>query len=199
MIPEQENLTRELRQLVTELSLISHVSGVAYDGKASKATDEHIGGKKPPGGEQDRPHPPRDDDPKAWAAYRDELESWRSSYQRFTPTYFNDELRKCETTTRLRELRDQAASALAAWRRAPIPPGGEPASMADPQWKRWVIEEHWTTTQIVNRYGCSRQYVHQLRSTDRTKPAIHVPPSKAKDIRENPQSPSGLSSKVLDA
>ena len=51
--------------------------------------------------------------------------------------------------------------------------------MADPQWKRWVIEGHWEVKQIVNRYGCSRQYVHQLRTTDK-----HIEPPKVKDIRE---------------
>lgn len=185
MNADQDQAWRELRQAVAALTLISHVSGIAYDGKASKATDEHIGGKKPTGGELDRPHRPRDDDPKAWAAYHEDLGSWQTSYQRFTPSYFTEEMRKCGTVTRLLELRDQATSALEAWKRTPVPAGGEPGSMADPQWKRWVIEGHWTTTQIVNRFGCSRQYVSQLRNTDRTKLMLHVEPPKAKDIRES--------------
>lgn len=38
-----------------------------------------------------------------------------------------------------------------------------PASMADPQWKRWVAESTATLATIAGWYSCSPQYVHEVR------------------------------------
>lgn len=150
----------ELRQAVAELSTVSHARGTDFEAKGARDSSESIGGRRPPGTDREYPD-------------RSEVDAWRESHYSHTPDYFRAEASRVRTVVELERLVVLARAAVTAWRRMPLPPGGEPASMADPQWKRWVIEGNWTATQIVNRYGCSRQYVYQLRNTDR-----HIEPPK---------------------
>lgn len=157
----------ELRTLVARLGLVSHISGVAYDAKIAKPTDEAKGGRRPAGSDVDRPRRPRPEaSAEQWAAYHAEREGWESSYQRRTPDYFRSEVERCETVARLEVLVNEAREALERWHHTPGTQGGEPESMADPQWKRWVIEGNWSVDRIVNRYGCSRRWVHRLREKE---------------------------------
>jgi hypothetical protein len=181
----------QLLQAVAELETISHISGTSYEGRViAHATDDDVGGKRPPGSARDtprRPHYPPEPvegiDPEGWARwaskvaglrndYEDERAGWRSSYQRRIPGYFHRALDRlltdaptpAVTGARLRVLRDEAVDSLAAWQRQPpLPAGGEPSSRADANWKRWVGECGWDTGDIARRFDVSRRYVQQVR------------------------------------
>lgn len=139
----------ELRQAVAELSTVSHANGIDYEPRGARDTSESIGGRRPPGSDREFPG--------------DDYDAWLVSYQRRTTEYFAREADRVRSEEALVRLAALARETVESWRRAPLPVGGEPASMADPQWKRWVVESDWSVAQVVNRYGCSRQYVHRLR------------------------------------
>ena len=159
-------LLRDFRQLVAELSLISHISGTAYEGKLIRATDESKGGRKPPGGDQDKPIRPGVNATTAdRAEYQDALTSWLESYQRRTPSYFAAEFDKCSTRARLLELTEEARQTVAAWKKPPAPIGEEPKSMAEPGWRWWVANvdrKKWTAEKIARRYNCTRRYINKI-------------------------------------
>lgn len=168
---------RELRQAVAELSLISHAPTQSYqlappeDRAATPdrwrksdrlAPVAHLGSHRPKDGDTQAPRgsdvdrPPRD-------AEHDERIAWAESYQRKTPDYFRDQLEKCHTEARLIALRDECRAVLLAWKRQPMPAGQEPASRADPNWKRWVAESKLDIGEIARRFDCSRRHVYKIR------------------------------------
>lgn len=175
---------REVRQAIAELSLISHVSGTSYDAKLAHDTTDDIGGKRPPGSDQEfkprapkaprEPHEHADEDEwriydqelAGWRiemeAYDEELESWRACYQRKTPDYFRRELEKCDADERLIALRDECRGVVQAWRRAPLPSGQEP-EYGSPQWKRWVGESREDAGDLARRFGLTRRRINQIR------------------------------------
>lgn len=144
---------RELRQAIAELSLISHASTGAYDGKITADTGEDIGGKRPPGGDVDRP---------GRSADMDERAAWLVSYQRKTPDFFRREREKCQTDGRLIALRDECRTVIEAWRRQPMP-AGQPPEFGSPQWKRWVAESDKDGGELARLFNTTRQYIHQIR------------------------------------
>ena len=147
----------KLCQFMAELSLISHTSGLSYEGKASLDAGEDIGGRRPPGGDRENTH----------GLSPDEFASWLQSYHRRTVDYFRVELERCETVLRLRELRDECVETLEAWRHTPIPEG-QPPEFGSPQWKRWVAGvSRWMVASLARLFNCKRQYIHQIRKTYR--------------------------------
>lgn len=172
---------QELRQAVAELSLVSHISALDYQGMVdAKDTTESKGGRRPPGADGEfKPRKPRHPGPDAsekelatfdgkMTAFQTEHDSWLACYQRKTPSWFSGQVERCETEYRLVALADEARDVVDAWRRMPLPAGGEPVSMRESHWKRWVGEmladpkSGWDVKRIVNRYGCSRQYVYKV-------------------------------------
>ena len=158
-----EELFRDFRQAVAELTLISHTSGVSHEGRTSRSTDDAIGGRRPPGGDVDRPRRPK---PGASAAdmneYYDALESWKESYLRRTPAYFISEFDKCRTTARLIELTEEARRTIEAWKITPLPSGDEP-EFGSSQWKRYVGASTRSIGDLARQFHVSRQYIIKIQ------------------------------------
>jgi hypothetical protein len=163
----------ELRQLVAELSLVSHAPAGAY-GRQVPDSSEGKGGKRPSGGDVDRPQRPRRGaSEKAWEEYEEERAAWLASYQRRTPDYFRREVERCESEYRLGVLRDQAAEALEAWKRTPLPAGQEP-EYGSAQWKRYIAESLEPAEILAGRFWnpntgrpISVRYINKVRKAYR--------------------------------
>ena len=154
----------ELRTTIIRISLISHAPVQQYDSDGgAHDTSEDIGGKRPPGTDQDRPrHPGPNADPKRLAEYRDDYAAWLNSYQRKTPAYFIDRLGHDPSTQRIKELLAEARAVLEAWQRQPIPGGQEP-EYGSPQWKRYVANSPLDAGVLASRFNLTRQRIYQLR------------------------------------
>lgn len=197
---------RELRQLVAELSLVSHAPIQGYDfapsevgrGQRNRTSDRkapipHLGAHRPKdgdtrtprGGDLERkpraPKGPRVEgdaqSEKAWDEYEAELAAWRACYHRRTPTYFKNQLERCETEYRLRLLVDEARETLEAWRRTPIPQGQEPQP-GDPQWKRYIAESKESAESLAARFWnpatrkpYGKRYINKIRQEYRERRA----------------------------
>lgn len=135
------SLLGELRQVLAELELVSHVSA-ARPGSSGRDTSDDIGGNRPPGGID------RGDDR--------EPEHPQKSVEHFRRC-----LRRARTDGQLEAVLIDARDALAAWRRQPAP-SGEP-EYGSPQWKRWVAESELAPVEIARKYNVSRQYVHAIQ------------------------------------
>ena len=158
----------ELRTTIIRISLISHAPVQQYDSDGgAHDTSEDIGGKRPPGTDQDRPrHPGPNADPKRLAEYRDDYAAWLSSYQRKTPAYFVERLGTNPSDQRVTELLAEAKSVLDAWRTHPHVAGQDPESMADPRWKRWVAASTLDSGDLARRFGCTRRYINKIKAMD---------------------------------
>jgi hypothetical protein len=192
----------EYRKARARLALISHAPTPGYDAALSDAPKPsrwrtsvrrppvaHAGShhvhssetKIPRGSDLERrpsPPPPGSSDGD-WDVWHLEVADWELCYQRRTLDWFDRQAERCNTEARLNVLRDQILEVVQAWLRAPLRKE-EPLSMADSEWKRWVIESDWTVKAIVNRYGCSRAFVYRLRQGK-----DHVPPPGEKDVRSS--------------
>lgn len=153
----------ELRQLIAELSLISHTSGVSYDGKMSRDTSESIGGRRPTGGDREpKPFRPKSGAPeKEWDDWEEELADWEACYQRRTPDYFRREAER-RGVGALEALVVEARETLEAWRRTPIPAGQEPA-YGSAQWKRYIADSKEDAGVLATRFSCTRRYINMVR------------------------------------
>ena len=146
----------ELLQAIAELSLISHASTQQFDGERGGNSTEDIGGKRPPGGDMDRPG--RD-------ASTDERMAWFSSYQRKTPAYFRRELERCKTVEQLECLGRECREVIRAWKVGPLG-GAEPKSRHDPRWKRWVFESEADAGVLAHQFGVTRRYINKIRQQE---------------------------------
>jgi len=140
-------LERDLRQVLAELELISHVSAVNLDGAGGGDQGEDIGGKRPPGG-VDR----RDDQ-------RDSLEH---THPQKSAEHFRRRVAHARTSQHIETILEDAGKALVAWRRQPAP-SNQP-ELSSPQWKHWVAESTIASSEIARKYGVSRQYVDKVRA-----------------------------------
>jgi hypothetical protein len=140
------SVEQQLRQVLAELELVSHVSAVNLESSGGDH-GEDIGGRRPPGG-IDR----RDDLP--------------DNHERHHPQKSVDHFRRRLARARSDESRTlilgEAKDALTAWKRQPALTG-EP-EYGTPQWKRWVAESDLSSSKIADKYGVSGQYVRKIRA-----------------------------------
>lgn len=143
-------IEHELRQVLAELELCSHINAVNLD-PSSRDSGEDIGGKRPPGGvdrREDRHKP----DAKERPTRQDEPERVLRSAQ-----HFREQLARGVRPWRV--LADAKAS-LVAWKRQPL--ARDPA-MGDRGWRRWVAESPESHVEMARKCGCSRQYIREVR------------------------------------
>jgi hypothetical protein len=136
---------RELRQVLAELELCSHVSAVNLD-PSSRDSGEEVGGKRPPGG-VDR----RED--------RHRREPGEDRVLR-SAQHFREQLAKGRSPRAV--LRDAEAS-LAAYR-LPPPASGEWPEYGTRYWKQWVARSpEGSAGEIARVYNVSRGYIKMVR------------------------------------
>lgn len=142
-------LEHEIRQAIAELDLISHVNSVSLD-TSDRDTSDSIGGKRPPGGDQEHPKT------------AEERSDYRTSYQLKSASDFRHRLKTAHSEHAKQAILNEARETLAAWKRAPLPTGQDP-QFGSPQWKRWVASSDLSAATIAHRFNVSRQYVHRIR------------------------------------
>ncbi len=144
-------LLRELRQVLAELELVSHVSAFNYESSGGRDAGESIGGRRPPGGvdrAEDRVRvEPGDEKPRVLRSVE----------------HFKQRLAGACTNRAVEGILVDARDALAAWRTpAPFRKGMEP-KLGDPGWKRYVAESSETASDLARRFGCKRSYIEKVR------------------------------------
>jgi hypothetical protein len=135
----------ELRQVLVELELCSHVSAVNLD-PSSRDAGEDIGGKRPPGGiDRREDRQPREADQRILRS----ADHFRRQLLRGRPAHY---------------VLEEARAALAAHRRPPKPKDKEHPMPGDFNWKRWVVESSLSAGEIGHKCGVSAQYVRRIRA-----------------------------------
>jgi hypothetical protein len=164
----------QLRELVARIALISHAPTQQYDRDAAHETVGSIGGKRPAGGDFDKPrHPGPNATAKDLEEYYDAHESWLSSYQRKTPAYFADRLGTHPTVRRVRDLIVEAEEVYEAWRRTPPPARGIDPEKGSFYWRCQIADEFGeklTEDQLKtlrSRYSISTATIYRYRATYR--------------------------------
>jgi hypothetical protein len=170
---------RELRQAIAELSLISHASTQNFDPIARDTSDEP-GGRRPSGGDLDRP---------GRNASNDEKQAWFESYHRKTPSHFRGrrqmvfdalgsgaeqregaldafEQATAHAVRALVLLRDDARACVDAWRRRPVNLGDAPQTMQDFGWKQYIALSAQDPGELSRQYGCTRRYINKIKAMD---------------------------------
>ena len=142
----------ELRQVLAELELCSHVSAVNHNPSTQDVGEgDDIGGKRPPGGVDRREDQHR---PAPGEATKDErvlrsADHFRRQLARGRPAHF--------------VLKD-AREALTAFRRPPKPKDKEHPMPGDFNWKRWVVESPLSAGDVGRKCEVSAQYVRRTRA-----------------------------------
>lgn len=132
---------RTLNQVLAELELCSHVNAVNLNGSARDA-GEDIGGKRPPGGIDER-------------NCKESVRPLRSA------DYFR---RQLANGRRPALLLAEAEAALEAWRRQPPPAREEWPAKDTPFWRRWVAESEFSPEKIGAHYHLSRRYIAKIKA-----------------------------------
>lgn len=142
-------ISADLRQVLVELEMMSHISAVNLN-PGSRDSSEGIGGKRPPGGvdrREDRYRP-------APGETTDDERVLRSA------DHFRRQLAKGRNPEYVLE---EAREALAAFRRPPKPRDKGHPMPADFNWKRWVAESDLPSSEIARKCGVTGQYVRRIR------------------------------------
>jgi hypothetical protein len=137
------SVERELKQVVCELMLCSHVSA-AQPGSSSRDASEGIGGKRPPGG-IDR----KDDREHEWP-----LKS---------AGHFIARINNAHSERTLILILAEAKASLEAFERQPKPTKQNEPEVSSPQWKRYIAESTEGHGTLAGRFGVSRAYIQQIR------------------------------------
>jgi hypothetical protein len=161
----QDSVEHELRQVLAELELVSHVAAVNLE-PSSRDASESIGGRRPPGG-VDRREDRHKSDPREKPGRRDEPERVLRSAQ-----HFREELARGKK--RPARLLEEAKASLAAWKRQSPP---KHPLMGDPGWKRWVAESPESHADLARKCGCTRQNIREVRLKWGTIPPAQRKPS----------------------
>lgn len=141
MMPDPERTVEgELRQVIAELAIVSHMSASKLGG-SGRDSGESIGGRRPPGG-IDR----KGDKDHDWAMKSAE--------------HFAKRLEKAHSERTLLVILAEARDALEAHRRQP--PAKDP-EVSSPQWKRWISESTESHGELARRFGVKRAYIQQVR------------------------------------
>jgi hypothetical protein len=144
-------LDRELRQVLAELELVSHVPAVNMD-SSSRDAGEDIGGKRPPGGIH------RQDD-------REDSDNPERSHhhKQKSAEHFKRRLARARGNHQRRQILTEAREALKAWKVQPPPPKDLEPERSSSQWKRYVAESSESHQTLADRFGVSRQYIAEVR------------------------------------
>jgi predicted metal-dependent phosphoesterase TrpH len=143
-------LYRELRQLLAELELVSHVSAMNLD-PSSRDASEDIGGKRPPGG-IDR---------------RDDLsDNDEHFHAQKSVDHFKKRIQRAKTDRQLNRIKEDAQAALVAWHKAPAWKKGQ----AEPErksflWKRMIADSPDSAGALAKHFGVSPRTVRRYRET----------------------------------
>lgn len=140
----------DLRQVLVQLELCSHVGAVNMD-PSSRDAGEDIGGKRPPGG-VDR----RED------AEREPGRMLKSA------EHFRRRLARARSERALTQILADAEASLSAWRRQPPPRDKEHPMPSDFNWKRWVSESSLSSSDVARKCFVSKRYVNRIRAEYRT-------------------------------
>lgn len=138
------NPRQELVGIIAELTLISHVPAVNLNPQPP-ATDDAVGGRRPPGGIE------REDDR-------------TDGFDLKSADHFTRRLERARSDRAVELILIDARRALRAWRRTPVT--GRPLP-GTPFFRRWILDEleRGTPASDVARLGgCSAQYVRKVRS-----------------------------------
>ena len=133
---------RELRQVLAELELVSHVSAARPGGSSGRDQSESIGGKRPPGGID------RKDDRERGHAMK-------------SPEHFRRRIAKAHSEKAFEAILADARASLEAHRRQP-PPSDRP-ELSSAFWPRWASESDLPAREVARLSGCSRSYVEKIR------------------------------------
>lgn len=150
---EAQQATKQLRQVLLDLSLVSHVRGVSHDSSGGGGGADETSGRLPPGG----PDRKGDSEP---------------TFRQKTHLHY---IRRYEglvrglsqlSDSRAEGIRDEILSdarvALDAWRKTPRVPGRDP-DHGTLQWKVRVANDPRSSRQVATTYGISHVTVLRLR------------------------------------
>jgi hypothetical protein len=137
-------LVAELRTVLAQLEMVSHVSAVNYESSGGRDAGESIGGKRPPGGIL------RADDREA-------------DYPQKSVEHFRRRAAKATSNGALKAILADARKALEAARRQPAPDKGTEPKFGEPGWKRYIAESDEKANVLAARFGCSRAYIEEVR------------------------------------
>jgi len=154
------SLRRELKQVICELELCSHVSAVSLD-SSGRDSGEDVGGKRPPGGvdrAEDRVAEPE--------RQKKDLNADRGLPR--SAAHFRRRMAKARTERALEAILADAKRALVAWKRAPRIAA---PVLGDPQWKRFIGESNEPTSALASRYGKTPQYINRVKAEYRDRQA----------------------------
>jgi hypothetical protein len=146
---------QDLRQVIAELSLLSHVAA-ASTGTSTRDAGESIGGKRPPGGidrREDRQRAEigvtKDDQP-------DRILRSAEHYRR--------RAERAHSLHTLEQILSEARASLTAWRRQPSSADKAHPMPGDFNWKRWVAESSLPSSEIARKCSVSKRYVNRVRA-----------------------------------
>lgn len=155
---DERSIEQQLRQVVAQLELVSHVNAVALDSSGGRDTSDDIGGKRPSGG-VDRRDERRDG---VYEVGPGEFEEMTFTLK--SADHFRRRMASARTDHAMRIILDDAERALKAWRFQPKHrPDSEP-DRASPLWKHWVGSCGLSDGEIARKYGVTRQYVNRIRN-----------------------------------
>lgn len=152
----REETLRELRQVLAELELVSHVPAANLDPLPPRTADEKPGGKKPRGGVD------RKDDREGGYALKSAAHFRRRLDGALARNRLREEDGEPPSNRALEAILADARRALAAHKRQPPPP--DRPELSSPQWKRWVAESQLPANKIASLYNVSRSYVERVRA-----------------------------------
>ncbi len=135
-------LLRELRQVLAELELVSHVPAFNYESSGGRDAGESIGGKRPPGG----------------IVYTDDR---APDYPQKSVEHFRRRVATARSNRGALELiLADSRDALEAAQRQPAPTGPR---FGEQGWKRYVAESDEKASDLARKFGCKRSYIEKVR------------------------------------
>ena len=156
LTPDQllsQQRTRELRQVLTDLALVSHVRGTSYDSSGGGGARSDKSGTEPPGGVDRRGDKSGSYRQKSHLVFLRRLDGLAKSLDRFTI----DEAEAIRD-----EILDEAVACLRDWRKTPEVPGQDP-DRGTYEWKVRVANDPRPSRAVAGFYGISHVSVLRYR------------------------------------
>lgn len=137
------DLDHEIAQVLAQLSICSEVAAASL-GSSARASEDDIGGRRPPGGEDHKGN--RDPE---WALKSAE--------------HFRRRLARAHSERTLTAILADAEAALTAWRRQPASTKDNEPEYGSPQWKRYIAESKESHGTLADRFHVERSYIAKIR------------------------------------
>jgi len=129
-------VAHRLKQTLLEMEMLSQVPAAQLERQSPSATTS-IGGNRPLGG---------------------------SDYASDSLERFQRRIRTARTPRDLEAILDDALVALSAWKEPrKWKPGDPDLEFGSTQWKRYIAESKESGGVLATKWGCTRQYIHQVR------------------------------------